>query len=245
MTSAKLQENQHKYGRISIIKSTRVNMLFSNLLTSPGEKPFVFSGAAGQIEGVLTVPDTMSNDYIALLGHPHSLQGGSMNNKVVTTLARAFKELGIPSLRINFRGVGNSQGQFDHGIGESEDLLLLSRLWQQEHAASRLLFAGFSFGSYVTYRAACHIANELLISIAPPVHHYDYNQFKPRPSPWHIVQGEADDVVPAQLVIDFAAQMTPPLPLTLFPDTGHFFHGQLLVLKAEIIKIVTEQVLKS
>ncbi|ASQ44889.1 alpha/beta hydrolase [Legionella clemsonensis] len=217
-------------------------MLLSEKLQCAGDHPFIFTGAAGRMEGILTVPASIKDSFIAFLGHPHSLQGGTMNNKVVTTLARAFKELGIPSIRFNFRGVGQSEGTYDHGVGESEDLLQLVNQWQQERAASRILFAGFSFGSYVAYRAASLCQHELLITIAPPVHHYDYHEFQPSPHPWIIVQGDEDDVVPIALVENFATNETPPLSMIQFSETGHFFHGKLLELKAAIIDAVRAQV---
>ncbi|VEG91375.1 alpha/beta hydrolase [Legionella spiritensis] len=215
-------------------------MLFTEPLSITGEHPFVFPGQSGQLEGVLTVPSNLNRDYIAVLGHPNSLQGGSMTNKVVTTMARAFREAGIPSLRFNFRGVGRSEGQYNNGLGESEDMLLLSRLWEQEFPDSRFLYAGFSFGSYVTYRTAAQHPHDMLISVAPPVHLYDYQAFKPAPKHWHILQGDSDEVVPAQSVLDFATEVS--LPVTRFADTGHFFHGRLLELRAELIKIITERV---
>lgn len=217
-------------------------MLLTGQLNTAGEHPFVFSGLAGQLEAILTVPSQVNEQYVALLGHPHSLQGGTMNNKVVTTTARAFKELGIPSLRFNFRGVGQSEGNYDDGVGESEDMLSLVRLWQQERPDTRFLFAGFSFGSYVVYRTAALCEHDLLITIAPPVHHYDYREFKPTPHPWLIIQGEADEVVPLSLVLDFAAHSFPVLPVIHFAETGHFFHGKLLELKAKLIDSIKAQV---
>ena len=165
-----------------------------------------------------------------------------MNNKVVTTMARAFRELGIPSLRFNFRGVENSAGDFDNGIGESEDMLCLARLWASEFPDSRLLFAGFSFGSYVTYRAAAQWPHALLISVAPPVQRYDYTYFSNPPSAWHIMQGDEDEVVELTDVLAFAARCTPPLPVHRFPEAGHFFHGKLLLLKEKLTQIVQQEV---
>lgn len=217
-------------------------MLISSKLDTPGEHPFVFTGKAGKIETILTVPSNSRNSSIALIGHPHSLQGGTMNNKVVTTIVRAFKECGIPSLRYNFRGVGQSEGVYDAGIGESEDMLTLTRLWQQERPETNFLFAGFSFGSYVAYRAASLCKADLLISIAPPVHHYNYREFALIPKQWSILQGDDDEVVPADLVIDFASQFIPELPVYCFPETGHFFHSKLIVLKETLIKIIQAQV---
>ncbi|MCW0218659.1 MAG: hypothetical protein OJI67_10085, partial [Prosthecobacter sp.] len=225
-------------------ESRRAYMLPVNDWQTPGEHSFTFDGAAGTLEAILTQPTTLPGPYVALLGHPHSLQGGSMNNKVVTTMARAFRELNIPSLRFNFRGVGASQGVYDAGAGESEDMLALMRLWHAAFPDTRFIFAGFSFGSYVAWRAAAQSPHALLISIAPAVHHYDYKAL-PAPHPWCVIQGDDDEVVPAQLVLDFAAQAVPPLPIVRFAETGHFFHGKLLELKTALIEMVEEQVLRS
>lgn len=217
-------------------------MQFTDNLAVPGEHHLFLQGLAGRLEAVLTVPQHVGSNYVAFLGHPHSLQGGSMNNKVVTTLARAFKELGIPSLRFNFRGVGQSEGSYDDGVGEGEDMIALTTAWQHEQPEACFIFAGFSFGSYVTYRAASQVAHSLLISIAPPVHHYNYKEFEPSPHPWLIVQGDEDEVVPSELVIDFAKQANPVIPVLQFANTTHFFHGKLLELKAQLIDFIRSQV---
>lgn len=206
--------------------------------TQEGEQRFIIEGLSGSIEGILTIPPDYQYDQLVLLGHPHSLQGGSMQNKVVTTMARAFKEKQIASIRFNFRGVGQSAGVYDNGVGESEDMMHLARLWKEQFPECRLLFAGFSFGSYVSYRAAAQMDSQLLISIAPPVHHYDYRQFA-APLPWHIIQGDEDDVVPLDVVETFVQQFSPPLPLYRFAETGHFFHGKLLELKEVVQTIIT------
>ena len=215
-------------------------MLLTEPLKNPGEHPMFVSGEAGQIELILTVPPQANTRFVAFLGHPHSLQGGTMNNKVVTTLARLFKELNIPSIRFNFRGVGQSAGEYNDGIGESEDMLFLTRKWRQELPDTQFIFAGFSFGSYVAYRAASQFAHQLLITIAPSVQHYNYAEFNPIPTPWIIVQGDEDEVVPAELVVDFAAQAA--LPIIRFPGTGHFFHGKLIELKSRLIESICTQV---
>ena len=164
-----------------------------------------------------------------------------MNNKVVTTLVRAFKELNIASLRFNFRGVGASAGVYDDGRGESEDMLHLARMWLAEMPETVLLYAGFSFGSYVAYRAAAQSPHGLLITIAPSVLHYDYAEFLKAPAPWVIFQGDADEVVPLQSVIDFSEYATPPIPLLRFTETGHFFHGKLIELKARLIELISRE----
>ncbi|MDI1353054.1 MAG: hypothetical protein PSV35_09885 [bacterium] len=216
-------------------------MHFIDKLMKPGEHAFFLSGLVGQLEVILTVPAIMTSHSVAFLGHPHSLQGGTMNNKVVTTLARLFKELGIPSLRFNFRGVGQSAGSYDAGVGESADMIALASLWQKEQPQIKFIFAGFSFGSYVAYRAAVQLPHSLLITIAPPVHHYDYNEFPLNSKTWVIVQGDADEVVPYNQVMDFAQQIVPPIEVLSFANTGHFFHGKLIDLKSQLTLYIQTQ----
>jgi hypothetical protein len=217
-------------------------MSFSYDLTVAGEHSITLEGQAGSLEAVFSVPESCSTQYAALIGHPHSLQGGTMNNKVVTTLARVFKELRIPSLRFNFRGVGQSAGSYDEGIGESEDMLLLAKAWQNKQPDLRFIFAGFSFGSYVAYRTAAQCPQSALITIAPPVHHYDYNEFQPDLASWLILQGDADEVVPYALVKEFAQQRATQLSMISFSDTSHFFHGKLIELKAQLIEYLQPRV---
>lgn len=217
-------------------------MQFTEKLTVPGEHSLYLHGLVGQLEAVLTVPEQGLSGWVAFLGHPHSLQGGTMSNKVVTTLARTFKDMGIPSLRFNFRGVGRSEGIYDAGIGESEDMLSLVHAWKQEQPDAQFIFAGFSFGSYVTYRVAAQYPSCLLISVAPAVHHYDYKEFSPLPYPWLILQGDKDEVVPSEMVFDFAAQSQPQIPVIRFANTTHFFHGKLIELKTKLTEYLARQV---
>jgi uncharacterized protein len=187
------------------------------------------------LEVEINIPAQANFNSIALLGHPHSLQGGTMHNKVVTTLARVFSDQNIPSIRFNFRGVGLSEGTYDAGVGESEDLIMLANWWLSSRPNTKIFLAGFSFGSYVTYRAVLKLNPVMLISISPPVHHYDYNEFLPLPCPWLIVQGDADDVVPIQEVVDFIEKHAPEAKLECFADAGHFFHGRLVELKERVL----------
>ncbi|MFT4059044.1 MAG: hypothetical protein QM652_05790 [Legionella sp.] len=218
-------------------------MQITEKLATPGEHPLFLQGMIGQLEAILTVPEQIHGNLVAILGHPHSLQGGTMNNKVVTTLARTFKDLGIPSLRFNFRGVGQSEGVYDAGIGESEDMLAIAHGWQQENPYVQFIFAGFSFGSFVAYRAASQCTNRLLITIAPAIHHYNYQELTSNPYPWLIIQGEEDEVVPSELVFDFARQAQPEIQVFHFAQTTHFFHGKLIELKARLTDYLLAQVL--
>lgn len=216
--------------------------MFQSYFNSPGEHHMLIDGPHGVIEAILTVPAVLRLDAFAMIGHPHSLQGGSMNNKVVTTLARVFKEAEIMSLRFNFRGVGQSFGVYDQGYGESEDMVFLAELLKKELDHPALILAGFSFGSYVAYRAASQLTHCLLISVAPAVHHYDYHEFTPS-AHWLVLQGEVDEVVPFSQVLHFIETTSPRPKLICFPETGHFFHGKLLALK-EALAAVVEDVLR-
>ncbi|PJD93675.1 MAG: hypothetical protein CK424_01740 [Legionella sp.] len=210
-------------------------MTISDSLHIAGEHRVMIQGLVGRLEVILDVPIDADQRYLAILGHPHSLQGGTMNNKVVTTMARAFRELGIASIRFNFRGVEKSEGTYDAGVGESDDMLHLLSLCERPEAT--VFFAGFSFGSYVAFRALSLYQMEsthpsALISIAPPVHHYEYT---PTPkTPWLVVIGNDDEVVPVDLVTEFVQIQNPAPDLDYFAATGHFFHGKLLELKARL-----------
>ncbi len=211
---------------------------FKNINLAGEHKGFV-DGVVGQLEAIYTHPEVLQSNYFALLGHPHPLQQGTMNNKVVTTLARTFKELHIPSLRFNFRGVGQSEGQYDKALGESDDMIKIAKVILKDKPNKQLIFAGFSFGSYVAYRAAMQLSYAQLILVAPPVHHFNFDAFPNPTRPWVIVQGEDDDVVPLQTVLDFIKKQSFSIKLLQFDNTGHFFHGRLIDLK-ERLKAVME-----
>lgn len=219
-------------------------------IKNPGVYPLFIDGPVGRLEVELTIPEHPNWNYVALIGHPHSLQGGTMNNKVVTTLTRAYKEVHVPSIRFNFRGVGQSFGEYDKGVGESEDMLHLAQLWKHVFPTAVVFFAGFSFGSYVAYRAVVRYKEVVedktfLITIAPSVHNYNYAEFSIESTGWIVVQGDADEIVPAQLVYDFATRISPGLPLLRFENTGHFFHGKLIELKARLVDVIKDQVINS
>lgn len=205
------------------------------------EQKLMLQGVVGELEAKWLKSEKSSSEYLAILGHPHSLYGGTMENKVVTTMARAFRELNIPSLRINFRGVGNSGGQYDHGIGESDDLLKIIKQLKEEDPKLKIILAGFSFGSYVTYRVACQIDSELLISIAPSVENYNYTEFLNVPKPWLIVVPLKDEVVNSQATLALAQQLAPPPIIDTFEDCSHFFHGRLVELKENLIAQIKKQ----
>jgi len=180
------------------------------------------AGPAGAIEVVRNVPGPVPRG-IALVCHPHPLQGGTLDNKVVHTLARTFFALGYVAVRFNFRGVGQSAGTFDEGNGETDDALaVLAESRQRFGAGLPVVLAGFSFGSYVVTRAASRVQAERLVLIAPAVMRFPVQHV---PADTIVVHGEEDDVVPLADV--FAWARPQQLPIVVFPGAGHFFHGRL------------------
>ncbi len=192
-------------------------------------------GSAGQIEMSLDLPAEPSKGVV-VIAHPHPLFGGTMDNKVVQTLARAFTHSGWTAVRFNFRGVGGSAGEHDNGLGELDDLLAVVR-----HAApsGRLALAGFSFGAFVTANAFAqlHVEREVdalvLVGVAA-------SRFcvAPIPAEAHsktlVIHGEQDDTVPLAAALDWARPQI--LPVTVVPGVGHFFHGQLPLLKSLVVR---------
>lgn len=162
-----------------------------------------------------------------------------MNNKVVTTLARACQQLGAVAIRFNFRGVGESEGHYDQGLGEQADLQAVIAWAQARYPGYRLWLAGFSFGSYIAASMASKLAVDQLITIAPPVHHFDFEHLAKISCPWVVAQGEADEVVPSEQVFAWLATRPEPIHLIRMPNVGHFFHGQLIELREALIAELT------
>jgi alpha/beta superfamily hydrolase len=215
-------------------------MSFKDYYQQPGHHQFVIDGPMGRIEIGLSVPEKANYDYFAIIGHPHPLQEGTMNNKVVTTTAKAIYALNIPVLRFNFRGVGQSDGAFDHGIGESADMLYLIKSWQTLFPNAKLLLSGFSFGSYVATLAAQQSDCQLLVLIAPPVGRFGFETKQIIRHPDVILMGTDDEVVEPKAVEDFALSFQPPVPIEWFEDTSHFFHGKLIALRDVITNWVNK-----
>jgi len=192
-------------------------------------------GPAGVLEAATNVAEpAVARAGVAVICHPHPLQGGTMHNKVVTTLERTLRELGLATVVFNFRGTGASQGTFDDGIGETDDLLAVARWAQHVRPRDALWLAGFSFGSYVAARAAPQLPVRQMISIAPPVGRWDFSHLASPLCPWLVVQGEADEIVDANAVYTWVAAQPEPPALVRMPETGHFFHGRLLDLRGVI-----------
>jgi len=200
----------------------------------PCNQSFMLAGPAGALEALTVCPAHDDSVATAVILHPHPLHGGTMHNKVVHTLARAFGELGVASVRFNFRGVGSSAGVFAHGEGETDDALAVIAWLRQQRPGIPVWLAGFSFGATVALRAAASAQVSGLITVAPAVHLYDYSALALPRCPWLLIQGEADEVVPVEMVRDWLSGIAVQ-PQTLFlPGVSHFFHGHLTELKSAL-----------
>ena len=188
------------------------------------------TGPSGHLEGMLHLPKGEPR-AIAVIAHPLPTMGGTMENKIVTTLAKTFTELGFAALRFNFRGVGASAGNFDDGNGEMQDLLAAIAHIRNTFAELPLVLAGFSFGGYVAACAAQQIQTQKLVLIAPAVARFAMPAVPPDTL---VIHGELDEVIPLADALDWARQQH--LPILVFPETGHFFHGRLNQLKQSVLR---------
>ncbi len=196
------------------------------------------AGAAGKIEALLEEGKAdapfSASAYVALICHPHPLYGGTMDNKVVSTLARIYRELGITSLRFNFRGVGASEGEHDEARGEVDDLCIVSEWLQAQYPESQLLLAGFSFGSAVVAAASERIPVAHMILIAPPVMRYSYAPQGAFACPVTLVLGGQDELVEAEAVLAWLESLDCTVETIVIPEASHFFHGQLNSLREKL-----------
>lgn len=185
-------------------------------------------GPAGAIETVIEEP-SLPACGLALIAHPHPLKGGSLDNKVAWTLARAALACGLIAVRPNFRGVGDSAGEFDHGIGETDDLLTLATAITAHYGKLPWTLMGFSFGAYVQHRVAQELAATRLIMVGPAVSMYS---FEATHIPTSILHGTEDEVIPFQAAREYAD--THAIPLIAIEGAGHFFHGKLRELQSQV-----------
>jgi alpha/beta superfamily hydrolase len=188
-------------------------------MRSSTERKFV-AGPAGRIECAVDFPPSTARGT-ALIAHPHPLYGGTLDNKVVQTLARSFVELGYEAWRPNFRGIGESEGKYDEGRGEVEDL---RAVFQQ--LKGPVVLAGFSFGAAMQARFSQEAQFERLILVGVAVVHFPT---PPVRADTLVIHGEVDDTVPLAAVLDWARPQE--LPVVLVPGADHFFNRKLHTLR--------------
>jgi alpha/beta superfamily hydrolase len=197
--------------------------------------PATIAGPAGRLEIAFDAADAPARPVLAIVCHPLPTEGGSMHNKVVTMTARALRECGIAALRFNFRGVGASEGAFDDGRGELDDLRAVAAWARPRFPDHALWLAGFSFGAWVSLRGAAELGAKALISIAPPVgRSWEFEGIAPPQMPWLVIQGQADEIVDASAVRAWVSGLPQPPVLVEMPDTSHFFHRKLMDLRGAL-----------
>ena len=197
-------------------------------MTPKTTERYVIDGPAGALEVVVNAQAAAPRG-IALVAHPHPQQGGTLDNKVVQTLAKTFFALGYASVRFNFRGVGKSGGAYDDGIGETADALAALAHAKGRFGDAPVVLAGFSFGTFVQTRVAATAPAERMVLVGPAVTRFGGTAV---PADTIVIHGEEDDVVPLAAVLDWARPQE--LPVVVFPGCGHFFHGRLPQLQRTI-----------
>ncbi|MDX1693632.1 MAG: alpha/beta hydrolase [Ketobacteraceae bacterium] len=203
-------------------------------------------GPAGQLQAIATPgkvsePEQASTSgnsvkQVAIVCHPHSLMGGTMNNKVVHTLARMHRDLGRAVIRFNFRGVEKSEGEYDAGVGETDDLLAVMAWAESCFPGAAFHIAGFSFGSFVAARSLAQAIDQgfnvkHLMLVAPAVENYDFGKLTRFAVPVAVIYGDADEVVDPRAIRRWIDAIHSPSQVACLEGAGHFFHGRLTELK--------------
>lgn len=200
--------------------------------------------AHGQLEAILKEPRESPPKGVALVLHPHPLGGGTMHNKVVFRAAAALNDAGLTTLRINFRGVGQSTGAHDFGNGELDDVKVGLSYLAEHYPSQKITVCGFSFGAWMGMEVGSNDERvKLLISIGTPLSKYDFSFLEQCRKPLLFVHGENDEFGDTQEVRSLAERLgqTIPVKLVVIPGTGHFFEGHMDELKSAIYDWVTAQ----
>lgn len=226
---------------------------------SPGIAPGPLSidGPAGPLEALLELPAQQGRGQgtgtgagtggapsppraFGVVCHPHPLFGGTMTNKVVHTVARAFTAQGAATLRFNFRGTGGSAGSYDAGRGETADLLAVVAWGRAQYPDLPLWLGGFSFGSFVALNGQAAAGAARLVTVAPPLRRWDFSAIEPPSGPWLVIQGDQDELVDHREVQRWIESLPVPPQLALLPGAEHFFHGRLHEIKDLVALFVAE-----
>jgi alpha/beta superfamily hydrolase len=199
-------------------------------------KKFNLTGSAGNLEGILNLPEGAPRG-IALVAHPHPLYGGTMDNKVAQTLARTFVDLGYAAARINFRGVGSSEGVHDHGAGETDDMALLLAHMQENYPGLPVALAGFSFGTFVQAQLQQRLIGAgapatRLVLVGAAAGKWAMPDIAPDTI---LIHGELDETIPLQDVFDWLRPQD--IAVTVIPGADHFFHRRLQHIKTLVTQL--------
>ncbi|HEX7116648.1 MAG TPA: alpha/beta fold hydrolase [Steroidobacter sp.] len=192
-------------------------------------------GPVGPLEALVETPIDADGRRAAVICHPHPLHGGTMTNKVVHMLAKAFNERSVPTVRFNYRGVGASAGSYAQGDGETEDALAVLDWASERWPGAALWLGGFSFGGSVAIRAAAAREVERLVTVAPAVEKLSVDVNALPHCPWLLIQGDRDELVDPVATQRWAASLSRPPELKLLAGVDHFFHGRLNDLRAAVL----------
>ena len=206
------------------------------LLLSQRTKKINIIGPCGDLEALLSIPEKILG--VAVVCHPHPQHGGTMHNKVVTTLTKSLDILNYITIRFNYRGVGKSVGSYANGIGEVEDLLAVYSWIQNNYPNLACILAGFSFGSYICLHASLTINPKAVITVAPAIFRQDYRSCENYSGTWWLIQGGNDELTEADKVYSWAEDLACKNNIIKIDKASHFFHGCLNILEEKIITII-------
>lgn len=204
----------------------------SRCAEGPASFPVSIPGPAGALEGRVDCAGPGQIEGAAVICHPHPQYGGTMQNKVVHTLAKSVSANGWTAVRFNFRGVGVSSGEYDHGVGEVDDAMAVVDWLQSQQSTMPVILAGFSFGAFIALAVAAKIKPAALITVAPPVRMFDFDKLQAVQCPWLLVQGDEDEIVDVRSVTSWVDSLEHPPRLEILHGSSHFFHGKLLDLRS-------------
>lgn len=200
----------------------------------PASERVVIPGPTGDLEGIVDWSADGDIRQVAIVCHPHPQFGGTMTNKVVHMLAKAFNDLGAAAIRFNYRGVGNSAGSYDEGNGETDDALAVIDWALQRWPGAHLWLGGFSFGGSIAIKAAVQRPVQKLVTVAPAIARVAVTSL-PRVD-WLLVQGDSDELVDAAHIQQWVASLEAPPELLLMPGVDHFFHGHLTQMREAVVR---------
>jgi alpha/beta superfamily hydrolase len=216
--------------------------MFADAFRAPVPQAVLIDGPTGHLEARVEDPQPGSSPrVVGVVCHPHPLFGGTMQNKVVHTLARTMQELAAPTVRFNFRGVGASDGVHDDGRGEVDDALAVIAWARARWVCEPLWLAGFSFGAAVALHACTTARPDALVTVAPPVKRVPIELAAAPACPWLIVQGDRDELVDSRDLADWARPFVPPARLSVIAGAEHFFHGRLRDLRAAVAEFLERE----
>lgn len=191
----------------------------------------LITGPQGKLELAVEPTNNLTAPISFIMCHPHPLQQGTMDNKVVTTMTRLFAKLGAHAVRFNYRGVGKSEGTYGEGVGETEDLLAVIDWVKSQYPHHQIWLGGFSFGCWVAYAASQRVQAQQLLTVAPAISSMDYSHLDAPTIPWTVVVPDADEVVDAKATLHWLAEHPSSYQLIKMQGVSHFFHGQLIALR--------------